>query len=87
MNAWEALEYGLVDAVIDDGKPGLVAPKAEATPPPEPRILGPWKAEGSKKAMKNMPSEEKLLQNGYLSKQGNGEEESAEQNNETSSST
>ncbi|XP_031117626.1 ATP-dependent Clp protease proteolytic subunit 3, chloroplastic [Ipomoea triloba] len=83
MSAWEALEYGLVDAVIDDGKPGLVAPIAEAAPPPEPRILGPWKAEGAKKAMQNMPSEEKLLQNGYLSKQGNGEE----QNNEASTST
>ncbi|CAO2814635.1 unnamed protein product [Amaranthus hypochondriacus] len=26
MNPWEEKEYGLVDEVIDDGKPGLVAP-------------------------------------------------------------
>ncbi|KAK6125399.1 hypothetical protein DH2020_040868 [Rehmannia glutinosa] len=32
MNAWEAKEYGLVDEVIDDGKPGLVAPIADASP-------------------------------------------------------
>ncbi|THU71891.1 hypothetical protein C4D60_Mb04t06300 [Musa balbisiana] len=37
MNPWEA-EYGLVDAVIDDGKPRQVAPIAESAPPPKTRV-------------------------------------------------
>ncbi|KAL0450054.1 UNVERIFIED_CONTAM: ATP-dependent Clp protease proteolytic subunit, chloroplastic [Sesamum latifolium] len=73
MNAWEAKEYGLVDAVIDDGKPGLVAPIADAAPPPKTRVWDLWKIEGSKKAKKNLPSEEKLLQNGYTV--GRGEDD------------
>ncbi|KAF9625589.1 hypothetical protein IFM89_024362 [Coptis chinensis] len=64
MNPWEAKEYGLVDAVIDDGKPGLVAPIGDATPPPKTRVWDQWKVEGRRKAMKNLPSEEKLYQNG-----------------------
>ncbi|CAN1851139.1 ATP-dependent Clp protease proteolytic subunit 3, chloroplastic [Linum perenne] len=32
MNAWEAKAYGIVDKVIDDAKPGLVAPLTDATP-------------------------------------------------------
>ncbi|KAM3286004.1 ATP-dependent Clp protease proteolytic subunit 3, chloroplastic [Capsicum baccatum] len=63
MNAWEAKEYGLVDAVIDDGKPGLVAPIADGTPPPKTRVWDQWKIDGTKKAKKNLPSEERLLQN------------------------
>ncbi|KAG5528081.1 hypothetical protein RHGRI_028872 [Rhododendron griersonianum] len=39
MNPWEAKEYGLVDEVIDDGKPGLVAPLADSSAPPFP---GEW---------------------------------------------
>lgn len=65
MNPWEAKEYGLVDAVIDDGKPGLVAPIADASPPPKTRVLGLWNVEGSKKAKKNLPSEYKIWKNGY----------------------
>lgn len=61
MNAWEAKEYGLVDAVIDDGKPGLVAPIGDASPPPKTRVWDLWKVEGSRKARKNLPSEEKFL--------------------------
>ncbi|VFQ82226.1 unnamed protein product [Cuscuta campestris] len=78
MNPWEAKEYGLVDAVIDDGKPGLVAPIAEATAPPKTPILGPWKVEGSKNT-KNLPSEERIFQNGYggKSKGNNNEEKSS----------
>lgn len=63
MNAWEAKEYGLVDAVIDDGKPGLVAPITDNTPPPKTRIWDQWKIEGTKKAKKRLPSEEMLFQN------------------------
>lgn len=65
MNPWEAKEYGLIDEVIDDGKPGLIAPIAEATPPPKTRIWDLWKVEGSRKAKKNLPSESKILKNGY----------------------
>lgn len=63
MNAWEAKEYGLVDAVIDDGKPGLVAPITDNTPPPKTRVWSQWKIDGTKKAKKNLPSEERLLEN------------------------
>ncbi|KAL0424047.1 UNVERIFIED_CONTAM: ATP-dependent Clp protease proteolytic subunit, chloroplastic [Sesamum radiatum] len=80
MNAWEAKEYGLVDAVIDDGKPGLVAPIADASPPPKTRVWDLWKIEGSKKAKNNLPSEEKILHNGYASGQGNDEEQGTTQN-------
>ncbi|OVA18939.1 ClpP [Macleaya cordata] len=71
MNPWEAMKYGLVDAVIDDGKPGLVAPIAEATPPPKTRVWDQWKIEGSKKARKNLPSEERILlkKNGQITEQ------------------
>jgi len=61
MNPWEAKEYGLVDVVIDDGKPGLVAPI------------------GSRKAKKNLPSEHKILQNGYGAAQGGDGERGSEQ--------
>lgn len=74
MNAWEAKEYGLVDAVIDDGKPGLVAPIAEASPPPKTRVWDLWKIDGSKKARKNLPSEEKIPENGYGSGKRNDDD-------------
>lgn len=35
MDPWQAKDYGLVDAVIDDGKPGLVAPTPAPIGPPE----------------------------------------------------
>ncbi|KAK9116162.1 hypothetical protein Sjap_015109 [Stephania japonica] len=75
MNPWEAKEYGLVDAVIDDGKPGLVAPIGDATtPPPKTRVWDLWKVEGSRKAKKNLPSEERLLQNGFKGSKGSDDE-------------
>ncbi|XP_047328101.1 ATP-dependent Clp protease proteolytic subunit 3, chloroplastic [Impatiens glandulifera] len=70
MNAWEAKEYGLVDGVIDDGKPGLVAPIAEAISPTKTKVWDQWKIEGSKKAIKNLPSEERVLQNGHVTGEG-----------------
>ncbi|XP_018816936.1 ATP-dependent Clp protease proteolytic subunit 3, chloroplastic [Juglans regia] len=73
MNPWVAKEYGLIDAVIDDGKPGLVAPIADATPPPKTRVWDLWKVEGSRKAKKNLPSEHKILESGYKGGQGDGE--------------
>ncbi|GLU10704.1 hypothetical protein SLE2022_274900 [Rubroshorea leprosula] len=66
MNPWEAKEYGLVDLVIDDGKPGLVAPITDATPPPKTTIWHMWKVDGSKEAKKNLPTEHILLQNGSV---------------------
>lgn len=81
MNAWEAKEYGLIDAVIDDGKPGLVAPIADASAPPKTRVWGPWNVDGSRKAKKNLPSEHKFLQNGY---QKGEDERGTEQEKEAS---
>ncbi|XP_068636880.1 ATP-dependent Clp protease proteolytic subunit 3, chloroplastic-like [Aristolochia californica] len=65
MNPWEAKEYGLVDAVIDNGKPGLVAPVADVVSPPKTRVWDMWNVEGSRKAKKNLPGEQKILQNGF----------------------
>lgn len=79
LNPWEAKEYGLVDEVIDDGKPGLVAPIADATPPPVTQIPDIFKIEGTRKGTKNLPSEENLLPKGYLGPQGNDEEHDSEQ--------
>ncbi|KAI0491613.1 hypothetical protein KFK09_025873 [Dendrobium nobile] len=78
MNPWEAKEYGLVDSVIDDGKPGLVAPIADSTPPPKTRVWDLWKIEGSKKAKKNLPSELNLSQNGYGGNEDKGREQAKE---------
>lgn len=82
MNPWEAKEYGLVDAVIDDGKPGLVAPIADSSPPPKTRVWDLWKIEGSRKARQNLPSEQKLSQNGYQAGSGSDEEKGKEQTKE-----
>ncbi|XP_050229733.1 ATP-dependent Clp protease proteolytic subunit 3, chloroplastic [Mercurialis annua] len=82
MSAWEAKEYGLIDGVIDDGKPGLVAPLADALPPPKTRVWDFWKIEGSKKAKKNLPSENKILQNGYAGGQGDDEDKGTDQEKE-----
>ena len=81
MNPWEAKEDGLVDAVIDDGKPGLVAPLIDATPPPKTRVWDLWKIEGSRKARKTLPSEEKIFRNGYVggeNEEGRGTEQKEE---------
>lgn len=82
MNPWEAKEYGLIDEVIDDGKPGLIAPIADAAAPPKTRVWDLWKVEGSRKAKKNLPSEDKILQNGYQGGQGNDEERGTQQETE-----
>ncbi|KAJ9173017.1 hypothetical protein P3X46_016195 [Hevea brasiliensis] len=82
MSAWEAKEYGLVDAVIDDGKPGLVAPLADASPPPKTRVWDLWKVEGSKKANKNLPSEQKILGNEYVGVEGGDDDRGTNQEKE-----
>lgn len=82
LNPWDAKEYGLVDGVIDDGKPGLVAPIGDTAPPPKTRVWDQWKVEGTKKAKKNLPSEEKIFQNGFASGQGNDEGQDKEQKEE-----
>lgn len=61
MNSWETVEYGLADGVINDGKPGLVAPIAEAGPPPRARLFDLYKGDGGWKGKQNLPSEEKFL--------------------------
>ncbi|XP_058737588.1 ATP-dependent Clp protease proteolytic subunit 3, chloroplastic-like [Vicia villosa] len=59
MNAWEAKEYGLIDEVIDDGKPGLVAPIVDATPPPKTKMRNLWEIKEKSKGKKILlPSEE-----------------------------
>lgn len=60
MNPWEAKEYGLVDAVIDDGKPGLVAPIVDSSPPRKTYIWPCWEPNGIEDP-ELLPSEEKLL--------------------------
>ncbi|CAN7129644.1 ATP-dependent Clp protease proteolytic subunit 3, chloroplastic [Brassica rapa] len=65
LNPWEAKEYGLVDAVIDDGKPGLVAPIGDGTPPPNTKVWDFWKVEGTKNDNKDLPTEQSRVQNGY----------------------
>ncbi|KAF5749980.1 putative ATP-dependent Clp protease proteolytic subunit [Tripterygium wilfordii] len=84
MNAWEAKEYGLIDEVIDDGKPGLVAPLADFSPPPKTRVWDMWNVEGTKKAVKNLPSEHRILQNGYPDGKGREDDSSADQKDEAS---
>ncbi|XP_027348952.1 ATP-dependent Clp protease proteolytic subunit 3, chloroplastic [Abrus precatorius] len=83
MNPWEAKEYGLVDDVIDDGKPGLVAPTADASPPPKTQVPQQWKVEGSRKAIKNLPSEHRLLQNAYNKGLKSDDDKGTEQEGET----
>ncbi|KAE8664774.1 hypothetical protein F3Y22_tig00112738pilonHSYRG00345 [Hibiscus syriacus] len=81
MNPWEAKVYGLVDGVIDYGKAGLVAPIADATPPPKTRVWDLWKVEGSRKAEKNLPTEHKMLQNGgYTGGEANDKEQGGRPN-------
>ncbi|GAB2210758.1 hypothetical protein Drorol1_Dr00016042 [Drosera rotundifolia] len=61
MNAWEAKEYGLIDAVLDEGKPGLVAPIINPSePPPNFKIWRLWTNEGES-SKDSLPSEHKLV--------------------------
>lgn len=80
LNPWEAKEYGLIDAVIDDGKPGLVAPIGDTAAPPKTKVWDLWKIEGSRKARKNLPSEHKMLRNGYAGSQGEEDKGSQAEN-------
>uniref|UniRef100_M8BU87 ATP-dependent Clp protease proteolytic subunit 3, chloroplastic n=1 Tax=Aegilops tauschii TaxID=37682 RepID=M8BU87_AEGTA len=70
MSPWEAKDYGIIDSIIDEGKLGLVAPVSGAVPPPKSRVWYLWNASGpTRKIMKNLPSEEKLIRNGNGSHQ------------------
>uniref|UniRef100_A0A0C9QP17 ATP-dependent Clp protease proteolytic subunit n=1 Tax=Wollemia nobilis TaxID=56998 RepID=A0A0C9QP17_9CONI len=71
LNAWEALGYGIVDAVIDDGKPGLVAPIGDSTYPPK---FGLWHYHALYDRIKPLPSEENLIK-----KEFDGARESSEE--------
>lgn len=75
MNPWEAKEYGLVDDVIDDGKPGLVAPIADASVPPKSQMRDIWIIDG--KVKKKLPSELELSNGnqGGGDDKGTGQEE------------
>ena len=75
MSPWEAKDYGILDSIIDEGKLGLVAPMAGAVPPPKSRLWYLWNASGpTRKIMKNLPSEEIFIQNGYGSASGDNAE-------------
>ncbi|KAH7651015.1 Endopeptidase Clp protein [Dioscorea alata] len=84
MNPWQAKEYGLVDEVIDDSKPGLVAPIADAAAPPKTKVWSLWKVEGSRKAKKNLPSEYSISRNGYEGSDGSDGEKGTPQTEEAS---
>ncbi|EES00782.1 hypothetical protein BDA96_03G184600 [Sorghum bicolor] len=74
MSPWEAKDYGIVDSIIDEGKPGLVAPLAGSVRPPKSRVWYLWKASGpTRKIMKHLPSEEKLINNGNGTATGDDE--------------
>eukprot|EP00897_Mesotaenium_endlicherianum_P005099 jgi/Mesen1/4617/ME000236S03870 len=60
MNAWEAVEYGLVDAVIDGDKPGLVAPIGVVQKPDKTHINPFWTIKETSRQRKNYPGEERL---------------------------
>lgn len=79
MNPWEAKEYGLVDEVIDDGKPGLVAPLADSSAPPFPGDWFLWRSggyvDGKILTVEDLPSEEKMSQNGKIGGSGADEVE------------
>lgn len=73
MNPWEAKEYGLVDEVIDDGKPGLVAPLADSSAPPFPGEWFLWRSGCVDRKIlteEDLPSEEKMSQNGKIGGSG-----------------
>lgn len=73
LNPWEAVEYGLVDAVIDDGKPGLVAPIGDTIPPSKLEMWHYWSTEDWKEK-KRLPSEQYLVEKG--TEEGTGESSS-----------
>lgn len=83
MNAWEAVDYGIADAVIDDGKVGLVAPIGEKKKPPILMVniystLYNVEFDEYKKNM--MPSEEKLMKKKLRGTGGSsGEKDSREE--------
>ncbi|KAI9127815.1 hypothetical protein K1719_000808 [Acacia pycnantha] len=86
MNAWEAKEYGVIDGVIDDGKPGLIAPTAEALPPPTPQAWeGLFTVDGFRGLKRRMPSEHKFLQKAFKGGQISDGDEGPEQAKETPS--
>lgn len=57
MNSWEAMEYGIVDGVIGDGNPDLVAPIGKAIEPPKAKINSNWTIKEFRER-RYMPSED-----------------------------
>ena len=86
MSAWEAKEYGLVDAVIDDGKPGLVAPVGDTSPPPKSKTWVLWQVLEDPKFRKDLPSEHKLFRKAYAGGQSDHSSRGTEQEEQTPAS-
>lgn len=87
MSAWEAKEYGLVDAVIDDGKPGLVAPVGDTSPPPKSKIWGLWQVfEAPRLREEDLPSEHKLFRKAHAGGQSDHNRRGTEQEEQTPAS-
>ncbi|KAJ8442456.1 hypothetical protein Cgig2_022339 [Carnegiea gigantea] len=86
MSAWEAKEYGLVDAVIDDGKPGLVAPVGDTSPPPKSKTWVLWQVLEDPKFKKDLPSEHKLFRKACAGGQNDHSSRGTEQEEQTPAS-
>ncbi|KAG0587741.1 hypothetical protein KC19_2G188400 [Ceratodon purpureus] len=57
MNSWEAMEYGIVDGVIGDGNPDIVAPIGKVMEPPKAKINSNWTIKEFRER-RYMPSED-----------------------------
>lgn len=62
LTPWQAVEYGLCDAVIDGDKEGLVAPIGEVKEPPKSKIWDAWTIKEGRER-RNLPGEMTSLPN------------------------
>lgn len=61
MSAWEAVEYGLVDAVLGGDKADLIAPLGEVKEPPKTKVWDLWTVKVGKER-RRLPGEQNLLE-------------------------
>lgn len=60
MDAFEAVEYGLVDSVLGEGTPGLVYPKGRLIKPLPDKSMELWQVKDYKDR-ENIPGEEAFI--------------------------